>query len=388
MFILEEPYVSPLLRDEVLRSGAPVLETPIAVETLAGSGIQFTPPQRFAALAAEPGARLYSNSENAIGWIDEHLGATEIPARIALLKDKTAFRKLLAPHYPDFSFSEVSFDQLDAVDPTQLPKPFIIKPAVGFFSIGVHVVDSDAAWPAVRAALHAEVARSRELYPAQVVGLDRFIIEAAIIGEEYAVDAYYDHEGRPVIIDIMHHPFASGDDVSDRVYYTSPEIIEHWHAPVEAFLAELGQLAGLRDFPVHAELRVDATGRITPIEVNPMRFAGWCATDMAWHAWGVSPYACYLNDTAPDWSKLLRTRKGQACGLVIADFPGSLDRSSIASVDYDAFLARFTKPLELRRMDFTRHPVFAFLFTAVPHNDLSELQDVLHADLMPYLRLR
>lgn len=388
MFILEEPYVSPLLRDAVVASGAPVLRTPVAERALAGSGVTLTGPECFAELAGRPGARVYSNSENAIGWVDGHLGATALPQRIAMLKDKVAFRRLLAPRYPGFVFREVSLDGLDAVDVAALPKPFVIKPAVGFFSVGVHVVASDDAWPGVREALRAEVARSRELYPAQVVDLDRFIIEQVVEGDEYAVDAYFDHAGRPVIIDIMRHPFASADDVGDRVYYTSPEVIERWHAPIEAFLAKLGELAGLRDFPVHAELRADAVGAITPIEVNPLRFAGWCSTDLAWHAWGVSPYACFLDDAAPDWSRILDERAGRACAFVIADIPGELDRSRIASVDFDAFQARFSRPLELRRMDYARYPVFAFLFVAVPADDLGELRDVLRADLTSYLRMR
>jgi hypothetical protein len=272
-------------------------------------------------------------------------------------------------------------------DAPPLPAPFVIKPAVGFFSLGVHVVESEAAWPAVVTALRSEVQSAASFYPEQVLGLERFVAEEIIEGEEFAVDAYFSAAGEARVIGIMGHLFAGADDVSDRVYYTTPEIIARWCEPFAAFLSELGRIADLRDFPVHAEFRVDSSGGIAPIEVNPMRFGGWCAADMAHHAWGVNPYLCYLEDTTPDWDRILAEHAGEATGLVIADFPGSINRDAIESVDYDGYLARFSAPLELRPVDFRRQPVFAFLFTRVSASDMSELTEVLHADLSDYLRM-
>ena len=40
----------------------------------------------------------------------------------------------------------------------------------------------------------------------------------------------------------------------------------------------LAKLAGLKNFPLHTEVRVNEKGEIIPIEVNPMRFGGWCTT--------------------------------------------------------------------------------------------------------------
>ena len=74
----------------------------------------------------------------------------------------------------------VALDDLEGIDFMALPKPFVIKPAVGFFSLGVHVVDSDDSWPGVVEAIRAEVERSERLYPKQVLGLDRFIIEEVV----------------------------------------------------------------------------------------------------------------------------------------------------------------------------------------------------------------
>ena len=52
-------------------------------------------------------------------------------------------------------------------------------------------------------------------------------------------------------------------------------IIEHI---LREFLQSIGQQVGLKNFLVYVELRVDNEGVIYPIEINPLRFGGWCTT--------------------------------------------------------------------------------------------------------------
>lgn len=388
MFILEEPYVSTLLADTVAELGLPVLDTPMARRALEGRDIALASSADFAAAAAAPGARVYSNSENAIGWIAENLAETDLPRRIALFKDKVAFRELVADLYLDYGFRGLTLAELRDFDPTTLRAPFVIKPAVGFFSMGVHVVDSPEAWFGVVDEIEREVAVFSATYPEQVLDFDRFIAEEVIDGEEFAVDAYFDAEGTPVLVNVLGHLFASADDVSDRVYHTSVDLIDRLGPPAMEFLAEVGRRAGLADFPMHAELRIDAAGNVAPIEINPMRFGGWCATDLAHFAYGVNPYRCYLRGECPDWDAIRAERAGRVTALIVADLPSSVSLPDIESVDYEAFAARFSHVLELRPTDFNRFPVFAFAFVDVPASDLSELHAVLGADLTPHLRMR
>ena len=153
------------------------------------------------------------------------------------------------------------------------------------------------------------------------------------------------------------------------------------------FLTEIGRRAGLADFPVHTELRLDGAGRVAPIEVNPMRFGGWCATDLAHFAYGVNPYRSYLLGERPDWDRIARETAGRTTALIVSDLPSSVDLAAIESVDYEGFAARFSRVRELRRTDFNRYPVFAFTFVEVPSGDLSELHAVLGADLREHLRM-
>jgi len=389
VFILEEPYVSDLLATTVAELGLPVLDTPMARRRLRGPlAVPLCADDVFAAAASRAGARLYSNSENAIGWIAEHLARSDLPRKIGLFKDKIAFRELVADLYPDYRFFGLPLRGLRTFDPSRLRAPFIVKPAVGFFSLGVHVVESAAAWPAVVALIEREVEAFAAMYPDVVLGLDRFVVEEVIEGEELAVDAYFDADGAPVIIDIYAHLFVSADDVSDRVYLTSAETVARLGPPAVQFLAELGRRARLADFPVHAELRIDDAGRVAPIEVNPMRFGGWCATDLAHFAYGVNPYRCYLLGERPDWTRLAAETAGRTTALIVSDLPSSVALATIDAVDYERFAARFSRVLELRPTAFNRYPVFAFTFVDVPSNDLSELHAVLGADLREYLRMR
>lgn len=389
MFILEEPYVSDLLAATVVDLGLPVLDTPIAERRLCGpNATPLSTGAEFAAAASRPGTRLYSNSENAIGWIAENLGATDLPRMIEQFKDKVAFRELVADQYPDYRFFGVPLSELRTFDSTRLRAPFIVKPAVGFFSMGVHVVESHAAWSAVVRKIEREVEQFASIYPNQVLGLDMFVLEEVIQGEEFAVDAYFDGEGAPVLVDVYAHLFASADDVSDRVYYTNAETIARLGPPAMEFLAEVGRRARIADFPVHAELRIDSAGNVAPIEINPMRFGGWCATDIAHFAYGINPYRCYLLGERPDWTRIAEETAGRTTALIVSDLPSSVDLAAIGSVDYERFAARFSNVRELRPTEFNRYPVFAFTFVEVPTDDLSELHAVLGADLREYLSMR
>ena len=386
MFILDEPYVSPQLRRAAAELGVPVLDNACARRVL--RGVDLVGDDAFAHHYLEQDRpRLYTNSENALGWVRDRLARTDLPAQVEALKDKVRFRELLADLDPEYRFEEVRLAELDAVDPTKFSGPFVAKPAVGFFSLGVQIVEEPQEWPAAAERLRAAGERFRGLYPDAVLELDRFVLEQVIEGDEFAVDAYYDHEGAVTIVNVLEHPFAHGADVSDRVYRVRPAVIERTHDAFVEHLGELGRRAGLRDVPIHVEFRIADDGTVRPIEANPMRFGGWCATDIASHGWGFCPYTTFLRDERPDWNRLCDEQSGWTTALVVADLPADLDRTRVAAIDYDAFTARFSRPLELRRVEDPRHPVFAFLFVRVRDDELDQLDEILHADLTEYVRL-
>ncbi|WP_319777290.1 ATP-grasp domain-containing protein [Maridesulfovibrio sp.] len=389
MFILEKPYVSALLKKTLAELGRPVLDNKIANEALQNENIILSKEKEFVAAYNDDRAQpVYSNSENAIDWIDNNLNSGDLPHKIRLFKDKGAFRDLVRDMYPDFFYRTVDFEDLDHVNADELPIPCVIKPCVGFFSLGVHMVESVEGWQIAVEAIKNEVEQIKTMYPAKVLELDKFIIEECIEGEEFAVDAYYDRDGNPVIINILGHLFASSDDVSDRCYITSTNIINEHHDEFLKLLRKIGNRADLKNFPIHIEVRTDGYGNLGVIEVNPMRFAGWCVTDLAHYAYGINPYKYFMEGLNPDWAKISGCCEGKIFAMVIGDIDSTVDRSEITSVDYEGFRANFSTPLELRKIDYKEHPVFAFIFAEVDADNLDELKKMLHADFTEYLNFQ
>ena len=385
MFILEKPYVSDILRNTLAKNQYPVLANDMTMNSL-GHGLNVMDKESFKALLqAQEHPRLYSNSENSIDWISANLTSTNLPRQIGVFKDKAAFRRLSRPIYPEFWFQETTLSELPELSPESLRFPLVVKPSVGFFSLGVHVVNTPDEWQGAVSEILSETEAISRQYPLDVLNTEHFILEQCVHGREFAVDVYYNAQGGPVILNIIEHLFASEKDVSDRVYFTSSALMREWLPRMSDLLGEIGRLAGLRNFPAHVELRTSDDGSLQFIEVNPMRFAGWCVADMTQHAYGFSPYEYYMNDISPDWDSILPRYDHRCVAVVVADIPGTLDRSRITSVDYDGFAKRFRSPLEYRRIDFRDYSVFAFLFVETPIDDRSELETILGADLTSYL---
>lgn len=208
------------------------------------------------------------------------------------LKIKLSLENLSKP-FTQTSFRSILQD-LDQIDLTELPMPFIIKPSVGFLSLGVHKVVNENEWQKVKQDIQDEFTNARNLFPIEVVNASSFIIEEVIEGDEFAFDAYFDNKGDAVVLGISKHLFASEKDVSDRVYFTSKELIQKHLKQFKDFVQALGDRAEIKNFPVHVEVRVDEEGTLIPIEVNPMRFGGWCTTaDLTNKATGLNPYHCF-----------------------------------------------------------------------------------------------
>ncbi|MDD3247181.1 MAG: ATP-grasp domain-containing protein [Methanosarcina sp.] len=386
MIILDHPYVSEFLIDTAAEMQIPVLKNEMAAEISTEKKLRLLEKAEFIELIKEKGKfSLYSNSENSLGWISENLGFTGLPEKIELFKNKIKFRELLERIYPDFYFQGVEFEKLDEIRVEEIKKPFIIKPAVGFFSLGVHKVSTNEEWDSVLRSIKTELEEIRGIYPVQVLDAGKFIIEENIEGEEFAVDAYFNRAGKPVVLNILKHIFSSENDVSDRVYFTSKAVMETCREAVEDLLKEIGKLAGLKNFPLHIELRIGNDRRIQPIEVNPMRFAGWCTTDIAHFAYGINTYRYFLEQLEPDWDRLLKGREGKNFCLVMLNRPVDLNLKDVKAFDYEKLLSDFENPLELRKVNHEEYGFFGYMFTETRDSNWGEIERILKSDLKEYI---
>ncbi len=387
MFFIDKPYISELFKETLRINKLPIVGTGQALSMLNDDGYNIIDEaQAVLWISSNPATPIYLTSENALEWIYGKLGSTPYPSHIKYFKDKSEFRKLISSIYPGFFFKKVSLNRLEDIDLSEIPFPCVVKPAVGFFSIGVQTVLDRADWQKTVGAISSAISQNHN-YPPEVCDTDTFIIEEYIEGDEFAVDAYFDRSGEPVILGIYRHVFSSKSDVSDRVYVTSREIILQNLEQFTSLLREIGKLSGLKQFPMHLELRrKDDT--ITPIEINPMRFGGWCTTaDMTLTAFGINPYMEYYNQTAPDWSSVLSEAPGDSFCIVVLDNSTGIDSQGIKSFDYERLLSHFTKPLELRRINHNEHNIFGFLFVQTESEHSEEIQGILKSDLREYVKI-
>jgi hypothetical protein len=58
---------------------------------------------------------------------------------------------------------------------------------------------------------------------------------------------------------------------------------------------------------------------------------------------------------------------------------------NIPSFNYEKLLKDFENPLELRKADFKKFPLFGFLFCETRKTNMQELEKILMSDLKEYL---
>jgi hypothetical protein len=387
MIILDKPYISDFLLKTLEFNRIPVIHNEVVDEMGSGWNLNLlSEEQAVTHYNSTVNPLLYTNSENSISWIENHLLHTSLPGKIKLFKNKILFRDLISDLFPSYFYQGVKLEDIKSLDIAAFPLPFIIKPAIGFFSLGVYKVESADDWETTVSAIKNEIDLIKDLYPPEVLHTGEFIIEECIEGDEFAIDCYFNKDGKPVVLNIMKHIFSSGTDVNDRVYITSKEIIETYLESIAKFLSEIGQRAGLSNFPAHVEVRIDGNGKVAPIEVNPLRFGGWCSTpDLAWHAYGINLYEYLFQQKEPDWNLILNEKNGAVFSNIVLNNSTGIEGKNIQSFNYEKLLADFEKPLELRKADFGKFPLFGFLFCETRKNNLQELDRILMSDLKEYV---
>ena len=388
MMILDKPYVSKFLEDSLIDMQIPVLKNKALEELNISSKILTIDENEFIKRVKRSQIpQIFSNSENSINWIKKNLSFTDLPHKISIFKDKVEFRKIMQPFYPNYYFQKVNFSELGKIDVSKMQFPFIIKPAVGFFSLGVYLVKNLEEWSNIIKLIQRDMNNINKIFPIEVIDSSTFIIEENIEGEEYAVDVYFNSHGKPVILNILKHYFASPEDTSDRLYITSKNIIEESREIFLETLEKISQATQIRNFPMHIEFRVDENKKIGIIEANPMRFAGLCVTDLAYFAWGTNNYKLFFEQKAPDWNQILTGKEGKIYAMIVGNVPSDINLRDIKSIDYKKFAKKFRKPLDIRKINYREFPLFAIVFAEFDEKNLAEMNEFLTDDFKDIISL-
>lgn len=381
MMIVDEPFAAPELIEYLERTQQPVLANGMAKEIAAQHDICVLDDAAFAA-RVNAGERLICTSENAFGWIAEHIEDETMTGAIATFKDKARMRALLAPMYPNLEYREVPTEQLPSINFAELHAPFVLKPNVGYCSVGVYVIETREQWDAALADIRENLAVWRSRYAESALGEGSFIIESYLGGTEYAVDAYFDECGEAVVLDVLRHEFANEADTSDRCYITGPSVIREHAAHFAEWLTEVNKYVGAKNFPVHVETRME-NGVISPIEFNPLRFAGICGTEVAYHGYGFHTYDYFLRGVKPQLDELLKGKEGKLYCMGYIPAPDALAAGECA-FDYDAFLSHFSGLQAFHKFDAQATGALGFIFIETEESDETERAFLRDADLTQF----
>lgn len=380
MIILQKPYVSDFLIQTIKENNFSILENEISKKYFKQE--KLTNSNDAIKKYIEDNEFFYTNSENSIDWILENLNNEPISRMIKLSKDKYLFRDALKSIYPDYYFKKIKYENLKTFDVNKIKFPIILKPTTGFLSFGVYPIKNKDEWQKTISKIDDDIKKLKGIFPNTVVDLSDFIIEEMIEGREFALDAYFNENNEAVILNIFEHPFFNEKDVSDRVYYTSKAIIEEFLEPFNELLNKIGKIGNYKNFPFHLELRVNQD-EIIPIELNPMRFCGWCITDIAYWAWKINVYEMFFKKLKPDWKSILNNSNNDYFYFTIGDIPSNIERNKIKEIDYSSYLKNIQNPLDIRKIDYKNNPVFAIVFART--NTLDEIKKILNLKMENFI---
>ncbi len=145
------------------------------------------------------------------------------------------------------------------------------------------------------------------------------------------------------------------------------------------WLTEVNGHVGVKNFSVHVEARM-SNGVIAPIEFNPLRFAGICGTEVAYHAYGFHTYDYFLHDIRPNWDELLKGGKGKLYCMGYLPAPEELAAGE-CGFDYDGFLSHFEGLQAFYRFDPQQTGALGFIFLETEESNETERAFFREADL-------
>ena len=388
MYLIDEPYISDFLINTIKENHYQIVATKAAKELVTDTSLNWISEEKaITIIRNNPSQQIYSNSENALSWINEHFKESELSKQINILKDKVKFREQIKTIFQDFKFQKVKLENIQNISTAESSFPFVIKPSIGFLSIGVYIINNENDW--IKAKKEITPNNLKSIFPKNVLDTSHFIIEDIIQGEEYAIDYYHNDKGEVVILNILHHVFSSGTDTSDRVYSTSKAIINQYKFEFKQFLSQIGEKLNLKNFPAHAEVRIDKNGKIIPIEINPLRFGGWCTTaDLSGITLGLNSYKYYFENTCPNWDIIYQGKENKIFSIIVLDNNSGIKPADISKFDYKALANDFENPILIRELDINTYPLFGFVFTETNQKNKEELQDILISDLRKYIIVR
>ena len=195
------------------------------------------------------------------------------PESVAATRDKYRLRTRLANSgLPSPWFTVVSVDDDPAPAAGAAVYPCVLKPLALSAGRGVIRADDAAAFPAA----FRRIARILKQPDAGTYGTDRILVEEYIPGAEVAVEGLL-RGGRLTVLALFDKPDPlEGPFFEETIYTTPSRLPADEQRGIIATTAKALAALGLRDGPVHAELRINDRGHWL-VEAAARSIGGLCA---------------------------------------------------------------------------------------------------------------
>jgi hypothetical protein len=293
---------------------------------------------------------------------------TERRKAVEALKDKARFREILKDIYPEYGFSTVKLEEIRNV---RVSRKSVIKPVRGIFGTAVRVVEQDTDFHQVSKELEEEIRKNAKVYPGSVLSAEDFIVEDFIEGEEYAVDMFYDSNGEPKIVNIMHHPLPVNNAYIHMMYNSSKAAFDKVYDKAHLFFTQLNKTLKVKNFLMHSELKIH-NGKIYPVEINSMRFGGMGLCNLIYYSHGINPFLCFLEDLEPDRNKLWNGKEDAVFSFFIAYNGKNIDTGNYRPRP-DKLETNFTKVLHEHLFDYRKQLAFGIYFLEEKEENIREM---------------
>ena len=375
LILLHDSYVSDYMLNAAQIEGIPIFAMGGLHDKLKQQGYNVISERDVAKRLADLNTIPYFNAEDCLTTVFKYSRNNELITAVNFFKNKYEFKKGLVKEYPDHFIARVTFDELPEFDVPE-GKDLIIKPSIGFHSVGIRSFRGKKEWKKVRTEVINAIKRYKNVFDVNVLNNEIFLIEDYLSGDELACDAYFNHNSQPIVLSISQHPFANKEDRRDLVYWTSAQLIQEKLPLFNNFLQLLASKKSLKNIAIHFEVRIK-DDVIYPIEVNPLRFGGFGLASLPQHAFGINSYEHFFKQTAPDWDSVFSKTNNEYFAFIVAQTPSRFD-SQKDTIDEETFKKSFEHIIKYIPIDTSRYKFFSTTFAKT--TDLSEFTKYLSYD--------
>ncbi|WP_242155325.1 ATP-grasp domain-containing protein [Aestuariivivens sediminis] len=286
--------------------------------------------------------------DSILNGIDDDVTKTAIES----MKDKLLFRKLLQDDFPALKYYYINYDDIKAL---KISNKKVLKPVKGCFGTAVKIIDEHSDLNLIAEEIKSEIGVNSSVFSDSVLSQNAFLLEDFIDGEEYAVDMFYDSQGKPHIVNIYYHPLPKHQDYLHMIYYTSKIIFETVYDEAMTFFYKLNAKLQVKNMALHSEFK--RSHKLVPIEINAMRFGGMGLGNMIYHSLKVNPYEHFINEQSPNWDRIWRDWPTSNFVYFIAyngtDINKALQRPNLNKLENE-----FTKILNRTSFDYRKQLAF------------------------------